>query len=366
MLNRELAEVDNHLTQIAGQLNLLRLISPVNISTEKEKFMADSNYNPQFEYELDLSELAEVEARLENLIIDESTWQGFLLNEVKIKFLQDCHFAQQIGGDLDEFIQVNQLKYNSKADLPDEEILHLAESKIVKGECLQKEKKYEAQRVKDIFDAFLKEKKINWNVVVDCDLVPLLSVNYFTREIKLNPLIQLSQIELERMLIHEIETHLYSYLNGKNLFQMAAIALKDYEKTAEGLAAYNESLVFPEDKSFLKRFQLRYKAVLFGEKNSFCKLYRYLREEIKFGKEEAWRTALRVKRGLSDTSQAGAFLKDKIYLQGFFAIAELNPEEIKSLYKGKFSLEHLHSKQFNLSDNNLIPAPVYLPSVYED
>jgi len=364
MLNAELQKVDEILLQIAQQLNLLELVSPVNLQSEKEEFFASKNYNPQFEYKISLRKFVLIEERLKELEIDDSTWQGVLLNEVKEKFLIDCNFAKQIGRDSVKFTEANQKKYYSVSDLHDGEILILAEKEISSAKSTKISKKYTAERVQKIFRSFLLSKQIPWSVVIDRELIPLLSVNYFQEIIRINPKIELSQIELERMLVHEVETHLYRYLNGKNLFQMASVGLKNYEKTEEGLATYNESLLFPEDKTFLKRFYLRYKAVLFGEKNSFRKLYEYLIDEFGFDDEEAWRTTLRIKRGMSDTSQVGAFLKDKIYLQGFFAVSNLPFVKIQKLYKGKFSLEHLDSKQFNLNDDKLISSAKYLPSCY--
>lgn len=365
MLSKELQNIDRTLVTIATQLNLLKLVNPINLQEEKERFFANSNYNPQFKYNINFSQLLEIEKKLLLLEIDKRSWQGILLNEVRDKFVNDCNFVKQIGGEINLYKEVNQKKYISKFDLKDEEILDLTEQELAKEKLLNSETIYDAKCVQEIFVDFLKKKEIQWKIVINKDLIPLLSVNYFNQEIQINPLIQLSQIQVERMLIHEIETHLYRYLNGKNLFKMASFGLNNYEKTEEGLAAYNESLVFPEDKSYLKRFYLRYKSVLFGEKNSFRKLYQYLHEEFKFDQEESWRTALRVKRGIADTSEIGAFLKDKIYLQGFFAVRNLKMNEIKTLYKGKFSLEYLNSKQFNLDDDNLIALPQYLPSIYK-
>ena len=364
MLTNKLKKADEFLYELGKKLNLLSLITPINLMEEKEKFFANLKYNPKFTYNIDLRTLEKIEKDLSTIEIDTKFWQGFLLNQVKEKYENDCMLIKQIGSDVEEFMNLNQEKYISKLDLADQEILLKAGEELNEDKPLNPGTSYDAQKVLAIFNSFLKLNEIDWSVVIDKNLVPLLSVNYFQKQIRINPLINLTQIELERMLIHEIETHIYRYLNGKNLFKTASIGLKNYEKTAEGLAAYNESLLFPQDKKFLRRFYFRYKAILFGENNSFRKLYEYLRDELEFGKEESWRTAVRVKRGISDTSTAGAFLKDRIYLQGYFSVRELTFSERKNLYKGKFSLEHLKSKKLNLDDDTMIPIPEYLPSIY--
>lgn len=354
-------QADSFLLELGKKLCILTLCTPQNLPTEKESFFKNKNYNPQFNYKINLTKINQIEAALTSLQIKQESWQWFLLEEMKQKYLVDLNLIRNIGGDISAFKKANQSKYILKDELNDNEIIKLAETELQNHNQQNLQKIYNAQDVKSEFEKKLKSKNINWKIVISEDLIPLLSVKSFQQKIYINARIKLSELQLKRMIIHEIETHLYRSLNGGRLFQIAAIGLQNYEKTGEGLAAYNESLINSSDKSFLKRFYLRYRAIEFGQQNSFYDLFHYLKHDFQLSSDESWMLTLRTKRGIHDTSQKGAFLKDRIYLQGYYALKKLEDRDRINLYKGKFALAHLYSKQFNLNDDNLISPPLYLP-----
>ena len=75
--------------------------------------------------------------------------------------------------------------------------------------------------------------------------------------------------------------------------------------------------------------------------------------------DQALRIALKVKRGMGDTSKPGAFTKDIIYYKGFKEIVDFveNGGKIKDLYIGKLNLRDLDT----VKDIEGLSEPKHLP-----
>lgn len=359
-------EADLALYEIGQKIVVLNLIAPQNLNQEKEKFFNSTRYNPQFAYTIDLDFLTSCEKIINNVQIQAQTWRYSLLEEMKIKFLEEIDLLKNIVGNPEKFQEINFLKYQKPTDILQKELILLTEKDLRKSSVLDLNSQiYTAVQAKQVFEQFLSQKNILWKVKIQPDLVPFLDVDAFQKTIFIHPEISFTELQLNRMIVHEIETHLYRALNGAQLMKLAGTGLKNYEEAAEGLAAYNEYLVDPKETSFLKRFYIRYLAVAQGLQGSFRELYEYLIDQFDLNIEEGWQVAVRVKRGIQDTALPFAFLKDQIYLKGFYRVKNLTDLERLSLYKGKFSLEHLASKDFNLKDDTVIPSAKYLPDLFK-
>jgi len=81
--------------------------------------------------------------------------------------------------------------------------------------------------------------------------------------------------------------------------------------------------------------------------------------DFKIPPERAFRTALKVKRGLEDTSLLGAFTKDFLYFQGYKKIKDFidHGGQIKDLYIGKFGIDDIKLIQqiTGLKEPKLLP-----------
>ena len=74
---------------------------------------------------------------------------------------------------------------------------------------------------------------------------------------------------------------------------------------------------------------------------SFVELFKDLEKYID-NPRARWRSVLRVKRGLTDTSEVGGLYKDQVYLEGAINILkERKNIDFVGLYTGKLSLEDL-------------------------
>lgn len=74
---------------------------------------------------------------------------------------------------------------------------------------------------------------------------------------------------------------------------------------------------------------------------------------------QAFETAARAKRGISDTSSPGCHLKDKVYFEGIQAVSKhltVRPEDLSTLYAGKISLGMLPAVATAIA-SGLLTAP---------
>lgn len=78
--------------------------------------------------------------------------------------------------------------------------------------------------------------------------------------------------------------------------------------------------------------------------------------------ERSFQTALRVKRGLEDTGQKGAFTKETVYFSGYLQIQNFVSEggDLKDLYIGKFNLKDLQK----VKSLPHLEKPFYLPKFF--
>jgi hypothetical protein len=121
---------------------------------------------------------------------------------------------------------------------------------------------------------------------------------------------------LQATIAHEVATHILRAENGKKQpYEIFSRGLANYLETEEGLAIYNQNLVLDEksEKHYWPVVSLL--AVEYAEEHSFREVYDFVRK-FGFDKERAWKTALKVKRGLRDTSESGGFTKEHIYFSG--------------------------------------------------
>lgn len=75
---------------------------------------------------------------------------------------------------------------------------------------------------------------------------------------------------------------------------------------------------------------------------SFVDLFKDLEKYVD-SPQARWKFTLRVKRGLSDTSQKGGLYKDQVYLEGAVKILQQRHSlNFKALLCGKISLDDYH------------------------
>lgn len=173
-------------------------------------------------------------------------------------------------------------------------------------------------------------------------LASRVSISSYKHLLELKPKAKFTELDLERLKVHEIGVHFMRYFNAQKLkFDVFKTGTAGYIETEEGLAVYNEEKAGVLQKHQLFVYAGRVLATYYALRKSFYKVFHILKS-YGFDDEEAWRMTFRAKRNICDTSLAGGFSKDYVYFSGYHKIKKFAAKhDISDLYMGKFSLKDL-------------------------
>lgn len=305
----------------------LRDLIPLNLDSEKEKFFASGfAYNPQFVYENEID-------------------QSELIKYGKPRFLY----------------------------------LFLAK-KILK----KYQRSAEYQSIKFVIDQkFLSQEKINeiiltrlthyglekdYQIVFSENFVSRVAINLKNKAIKIALPIKITAAEVAGVLAHEIDTHLlrqYNYEQQTWFGEKKKHGFKNYLRTEEGLAIVNEMMIGNQKLAY--KSAMNYLAVNLALKKDFVTVFNFF-YQIWQDPERAWTWTLKKKRGLTDTSQKGAFTKDIVYFEGFVKVLNYLRQhnyDPRPLYCGKIDVDDL-SKAKKLKSDQQLKLPTFLQNNFEN
>ena len=357
---------DRRLFDIEKQMNLLRYLNPVNAGKEKKKFLRayseGKSYDPVFEYEscgpevrAFCRELKKIKEKLE--LCNTSIFAPFCIK--KINYLLHFHAllahrgSFEFGSELSAFYGI-----------PSKSLLKGAWKNLRELKHEEIEESLSPEDIRGIFETELKLLGLDWEVRPANGGGVKIAVNAACNEIHIDFSASFSKAAIKGYLCHEIGTHVFRAENGK--FQPLMIfrsGLPGYMETEEGLAVYNEArngVLKPEN---LKKYSARVVAASVCNEASFSEVVNELTGY--FVPEEAFTFALRVKRGLENTSLPGGYTKDSAYLSGFQKISDFlqkqssRQEALKVFYCGKIGLEHFELTKDLLAEG-ILKQPRYL------
>lgn len=351
--------IDERLCEMDRKTKLIYHLRPINIGEEEQKFShRNGEYNPVFLYpeiEFDANDLRD---RLQYIKTDNSPL-GKIFDNKKREILGKIDLLSARGNE-ELFTQKSiELYFRPTID-----IFNKAEKEI---ETISFDKyedsDIEVAEVKERFEKVFKKYDLeDWKVTLKDDMVADCSVNKRGR-LFLKSGVKFSEKRIENLILHEIETHILTAENGKyQPYEIFRQGTANYLTTQEGLAIYNQE-TFKTDDSVGARGIHSFLAVYWALHYSFSEVCERLRA-VGLSEERAFQTALKVKRGLSDTVAPGAFTKNCVYYLGYLRIQEFaqNGGDLKSLYIGKISLEELDIyKQIKE-----IKRPTYLPDFLKE
>ena len=305
----------------ALKLSFLEKIHPLNLDTEKQKFLFDPGYNPKFEYH-------------EHIPPEELLRHGAVSNK----------YLEAAVAILDAVIE----EYGTESKYLREE----------QGAELDREHSVE------IIEEFLKQNRLE-------NIVTLSFSSHFSARTALKRVgsnfvlqirtpVQYREKSLRGMLNHEIGTHLFRWLNEMEQpwFQnRKEFGLhQDYLVAEEGLASINNRLI--QDKPYLWSQALNYYLVYEGAQSSFAELNQKLKKYVD-DPERRWRYCLKVKRGVEDTSMPLVFTKSQIYFLGSLQVLAWFLQHdylVDQLYLGKISLRDLPIAKQKSTHPPVLPA----------
>lgn len=336
----ELKKVDKELCDIEKDLNFYSFLNPLNREKEKDKFFSyieeGKVYNPTFEYP-DKS-FQPYYKKLGTLLekVGEKTNLGKLFVD-KIKYIRK-KISMICASDY-EFPVISKRLYGGITEDVIEEAREILKShsrsfgdERVTPEEMAKQLKKELQ-----------EYNLNWDVTISSKIVPKISILSNVETVNINKKYNYTKEELERLKVHEM-VHILRGVNGAmQPWKIFKHGLARYEETEEGLAICTESIAgkLKRDKRQLRIYAGRLLSINYGLNNSFYKTFCNLRNY--FSPYMAYRLTERVKRGLKNTKNKGAFTKDRYYLTGWRKVENfMSQGNLDTLYVGKIGLEHVN------------------------
>ncbi|MBD3330293.1 DUF1704 domain-containing protein [Candidatus Peregrinibacteria bacterium] len=332
-------KIDNMLSNVDNKIKLLYHLRPLNLESEKKKFFKNKNYNPNLEYPaLKFNPMDLIDAL--NKIKPDDSPLGIIYNEKKKEILNKIKLLESINEE--DFTKYSIKLFGEPSEKDVSNCIDFI--KTIDFKNIKKHKKlYNSNdalkafnKVFDKYDLPNWKVKIKENMVANC--VAGKNNRLFVREGA-----EFDRDRIEALIVHEIETHILTAENGKmQPYEIFKRGTANYLKTQEGLAMYNVEK--QRHEPFFKNYKAlgHVVAISTSLKGSFSDAYKALRE-LGIPKEQAFRSALKSKRGYYDTSQPGAFTKDFIYYKGYMEIKKYFDEggDIKMLYIGKISIDDI-------------------------
>lgn len=351
----DLKKIDSELAKIDEEIKLLANIKPLNLKEEHNKFLVDPTYNPQFEYKPLKFDPNNLRARLGRIEFPD-TPIGTLWRKKADEISRKIELLVTRG--TEEFTERSIELYGA----PDEALLQKALEHIrsMPKEFPEPKRVLNAEEAKRRFEKAIEEYGLKgWRVIIKEEMVSD-AIAGKENSIMIRAGATFSVERLQGTIAHEIETHVFTAMNGAlQPYKIFQRGLADYLTTEEGLAVFNQEKT--ESAETPKKYWPASSVIGIhkARTGSFAEVYA---EVVKHGftVERAWKVALKAKRGLSDTGKAGAFTKDFIYFKGHLMVQEFVEKggDLRELYYGKTNLEDLDI----VKKVKGLKAPLYLPS----
>lgn len=326
--------IDKLLSGIRKKIGL-NIINPTNAIKERKEFLRGNIENPVFTYDdskIDYSKYIKV---LNNIKLGITP-----IDIIYKKYIAELILMLKMYSSLGtkDFTKYS-LKLYGKPDYVlmqnAKELISLDDKRI-----FDSPRDVSTQEALKIFGDEIKKFANGWELSAE-DIVANAIVNPAKRKFTIRDNYHFSRRQIRRFIAHEIYTHILRAECGLlQPYNMFSTGLAGYESTEEGLALYKERMEGVLDRKSLKGYAGRVLAIDIALNSSFRETYDFLRKF--YPKSQSWTLTVRVKRGLTDTSQPGAFTKDLIYLKGYY--------EILDYVKGGNSIKDLHFGKIGIAD----------------
>ena len=329
---------DKKLMALDKQIKLLHHLKPTNLLSEKKKFLAASRYNPVFHYPKLCFDADKLLKDLKKIKCPD-TVLGDIFRAKKIEIERKVALLKAVRSK--EFTKRSKELFG----FPTKKNIELAQEMLANKpkKFFKEQPTLDSQAVQAEFRKALEKYGLKkWKVVLKEDLAAdALAGKKNTIFVRSGAVF--SSERLKATIAHEIGTHILRTENGKaQPYEIFARGLANYLELEEGLAIYNQGLVLNQNSEKYYWPALGLLAVEFADKFGFREVYDFARKQG-FDEERAWKTALKVKRGLRDTSEPGGFTKEHLYFSGWRKIKNFveNGGDVTQLYVGKIKVEDL-------------------------
>lgn len=332
---------DEEINQLDRQYAIISTLTPLNLHEEREAFFADQIDNPTFRYRKPKANLKKLRKQMRSIEIPD-TAIGSLLKKKREDSINKMEMLLAL--DSESFTDIAKEIYG----VPDKSILKEARDLLTsasKVNFISTAKKLTSEEVADKLKGILKQYGLkDWTVETTHDTISGVVVVSGSKKVLVHANAILAPSRIGPVITHEIETHVLTAINGRQQpLIIFASGFAGSIRTQEGLAGYNVWQQYPELAHRPARFWARNTiAVDLALRQSFREVYDGVRA-LGFSEHFAFLITTKTKRGYKDTSKAGAFTKDYLYLAGLRDVRNFveNGGDLRDLYIGKININDL-------------------------
>lgn len=349
--------IDEELCDIDQQIKLLHHLRPLNLTSEKKRFLEGETLNPQFVYPELRFDPYVLREKLESLDLKETSL-GNLFRHKQKEILQKIELLEHRGTEyfMNKSISLfgdvtTDLLESAQNDLKTRPADFLKDPENISAE----------QAMREFQDFFKKNGLTMWKVKIKDEMVSDCMVGkkeaFFVRKDA-----KFSLSRLRMVIAHEIETHIYTAENGKKQpYKIFQRGTGGYLTTQEGLAIYNQEKVVDvvTDKHFWNATLVVLTEV--AKNGSFRDVFDKALE-LGYNRDRSFHFAMKLKRGFEDAGIPGAFTKDLSYFVGKKMIEKFVEKggDLRRLYIGKIDLPSLAE----IEEFDFLIKPKFIPDFY--
>jgi len=343
----QLLRIDKEIMWIDKKLNILKIITPKNILSEKIKFVELKwEYIPKFEYEELKLDLDDLFGKISQIEIPDIPL-AWIYKRKKDEIINKLYFLKAfLNQDLESLNKYSKALYWS---------IILKNLKYAK-ELLQNKSLVVLEKDFLTFDEIKKQvEKFNHIYNIDVELKEKNIVSRFVmngNKLYLKPESLVWKKEMRSIIAHEIEWHFFRKINGEKIkYSIFSRWTSNYLTVEEWIASYNQNKFLTiKDVKFYYNLE-RYYFTNFCLNNDYFDLIKEFREYYKDDFETIFKYLLRIKRWIKNCEENYCFTKDVVYLNWYLEIEEFlnNGWDLKELYFWKISildLEEIKKSEF--------------------
>ena len=288
-------------------MNILSLITPINLETEKVKFLASTAYHPIFEYQWEEKHLHnDAEDPLKSQLYQAVIAQDNLL----IMDIAQAYFQVDLETDKDEADRLLVMKF-------------------------EKVEEFDLKMLINAYRDAMKFFAIDYEILVNDDPGYGIRPQNKLRQLHISRSYKYQFMDLKNSVKHEM-VHLIRYENGKlNKIKRTA----DYLPTEEGLATYVQDYT-PTTNVSVFQHAAEYLGSITGTRGSLRDIFNQF-ISLGFDPQLAWQRAARHKFGFKDTRSPGDIMKPAMYFNHAQKIKRLTLDEKLRLFSGKIGVSAL-------------------------
>ncbi|MFW1468517.1 flavohemoglobin expression-modulating QEGLA motif protein [Vibrio parahaemolyticus] len=306
-ISSQLLAIDENLTQLVTDIDILSSVNPLNYAQERERFISNKySQEPNFQYQKAPLDTHQSKRRLYELPLEhiEDAQLQKLYEDVIQSYADKLDQVNTIG--TQEFLY-NSLRYYGEPSAKDianaHFILHLQTEEESKPE-------HDSRSIAHFMQSFADKNGYECEIqILDGMLANALVSG---SRVKINSAAHITTDELEALAHHEMGVHLLTTLNGRQQpLKVLSLGCPANTNTQEGLAILCEYLSGHFSIKRLRTLALRVLAVeSMIKERDFRHTFMLLKEQYKASDVQAFTITSRVYRG-------GGLTKDYLYLRGF-------------------------------------------------